>query len=501
MTWNRPLVARLVPAACAIALLATAAGAHWVQPTGMPVERLVKNLSAHLEENPNDDEAHYLLGRVYGYSFLFSSGEVGVFQHRNSRAGDLPNVAPEFLQDWLRPKEDEETPHPSAEELLQRLRLAIEHHRRAIDLDPTHARYHLGLAYLLDRGSHLASYVDWLPGMQDGEGEDGAVAGDAPDDVMANVRKALQGLIWQGGEDRQKALDSLRTVLRERRPNAVTLILGYRADANVRRQQSVAGLLEEEWKRAALEPAYAAFERAINEDLQIKREPLRGLMALASYEAGKMYLRLVDELGIADDADAAKRVERIKEGISRLEAKPENNAITPIVFSVDDHRSLDQLLAPETHVDFDLDGDGEVETWPWVRPDTAILVWDPDRTGEISSGRQLFGSVTWWLLFSDGYRAMDVLDDDRNGWLEGRELRGLALWFDRNSNGASDPGEVEPIENTPVEALATRPTTQSRSAPANPAGLRLTDGRTLPTYDWVTSPVGDTEAGRGETRR
>ena len=45
----------------------------------------------------------------------------------------------------------------------------------------------------------------------------------------------------------------------------------------------------------------------------------------------------------------------------------------------------------------------------------------------------MFGSVTWWLFFSDGYRALDTLDDNRDGRLTGSELSGIAVWFDRNT--------------------------------------------------------------------
>ena len=50
-------------------------------------------------------------------------------------------------------------------------------------------------------------------------------------------------------------------------------------------------------------------------------------------------------------------------------------------------------------------------------------------------GLQLFGSVTWWLFWEDGYAPLAALDDNHDGRLEGAELKGIAIWFDRNGNG------------------------------------------------------------------
>jgi hypothetical protein len=140
-------------------------------------------------------------------------------------------------------------------------------------------------------------------------------------------------------------------------------------------------------------------------------------------------------------------------------------------------------------VRFDLDGDGTAELWPWVSPATGILVWDPNRKSSITSGRQLFGSVSWWLFFADGYHALDALDDNRDGLLSGRELTGISVWFDRDSDGNSDYGEVLPIETTTITSLATKSSGTDHGSPRNMSGLTLRDGRILPTYDWITSPI------------
>jgi hypothetical protein len=127
-----------------------------------------------------------------------------------------------------------------------------------------------------------------------------------------------------------------------------------------------------------------------------------------------------------------------------------------------------------------------------VKPGTAILVWDPKATGRIESGRQLFGSVTWWIFWRDGYAALDALDDDRDGWLSGEELKGLAVWVDRNGNGVSDAGEVMSVESLGVEGISARWTGRDGASPMNRFGIRLNDGSVVGSWDWVVEPVSNT---------
>tara|TARA_R110001592_G_scaffold31948_1_gene112236 strand:+ start:999 stop:2207 length:1209 start_codon:yes stop_codon:yes gene_type:complete len=163
--------------------------------------------------------------------------------------------------------------------------------------------------------------------------------------------------------------------------------------------------------------------------------------------------------------------------------------VTPIIFSLDAPRPVQQLLAPETHVGFDLDGTESGKQWPWVQPDTAILVWDGDGQGDVPSGRELIGSVTWWLFWENGYAVLRALDNDEDGWLRASELTGLAAWRDRNSNGIADQGEVEPLLTLGIQGLAVTVTGFTSGMPMNLRGLEMSDGTFLPTYDWIVSPV------------
>ena len=171
-----------------------------------------------------------------------------------------------------------------------------------------------------------------------------------------------------------------------------------------------------------------------------------------------------------------------------IKAKPLGK-ITPIIFFLGPQDGLGDLLAKDPVVPFDLEGSGRPQLWQWVKPTTGILVWDPNDRGKITSGRQLFGSVSWWMFWRDGYHALNALDDDRDGLLRGAELQGLAVWFDRNSNGASEFGEVVKLASLDIVAIMVKATDRIGEVPFNPSGLKLRNGKVLPSYDWMAEPV------------
>jgi hypothetical protein len=153
---------------------------------------------------------------------------------------------------------------------------------------------------------------------------------------------------------------------------------------------------------------------------------------------------------------------------------------------------------PPSLLSFDLDGTRRAQRYMWLRPDTGILVWDPSNAGNITSGHRLFGSVTFRMFWSDGYCALDALDDNRDGEVGGNELVGLAVWFDRNQNGVTEGSEVIPIGETGITAISARATSSVGASLANETGLVMKDGRVLPTYDWTINPF---ESPRSYTTR
>jgi hypothetical protein len=238
------------------------------------------------------------------------------------------------------------------------------------------------------------------------------------------------------------------------------------------------------WRAAAIDEYARAYELAIDKDAQIKDRPLHGLNQLVSYEAATRYAQIIKPDPTPAQTEKLAAMQKRLKPLEQL-----TGPITPIIFSLSAANRLEELLDKTKTVTFNLDGTGRPQSWPWLKSTTSILVWDPKSSGQITSGKQLFGSVSWWIFWPDGYHALDALDNNRDGQLTGEELKGLAIWTDKNSNGISDPGEVISLESAGITALETHATTIEGQSPTNAIGLRTKEGRLLPTWDWVVHPA------------
>jgi hypothetical protein len=190
------------------------------------------------------------------------------------------------------------------------------------------------------------------------------------------------------------------------------------------------------------------------------------------------------------DAEKDKReIETLKDHVATLGKLP--YPVTPIAVPLADGLTAADLEAPDARVTFDVDGSGLGREWSWITPKAAWLVSDPRRDGKINSGRQLFGNVTFWMFWNNGYAPLAALDDNRDGILTGNELAGLALWRDANGNGVAEPAEVKPLSAYGIVALSYKWQTlndQPDQIAFSPNGVVFQDGKTRPTFDLVLKP-------------
>jgi hypothetical protein len=448
------------------ALAAPPGQGEWKNTTViLPVERLEKNVNAYIRNNPASGWGYYVLGRMQSMVFARAAKTLALNAARPGPDGKpgTPGFPP-----WNSVQEKPTGKGWKFDARSRRyLALSILNYRKASELHSTRAIYVLGLGWMLEQACAL---------------------GADPADVLTKkeltidekARAQVEAMVLRLGADSYAEREKASKELRARIETALPILMTRPKSKDAEIESRVKELVKFSWEKKALTAYRRAFALAWKKDAS--GECLGGNWDWhASYESGRGILRLLARH--EKTKAAALEIEKVKRHVSMMKAKPRK--ITPLIFSLTKSKPLAELLASGRKVRFDLDGDGSPSRWPWVKADTAFLVWDPSKSGRVLSGRQLFGSVTWWIPWSHGFQPLALLDDDGNGWLEGRELTGLALWQDRNSNGVSDPGEVRPLASACVTGLAVHPLGTIGGVPAQPHGVRMADGRVLPLYDWM----------------
>jgi hypothetical protein len=144
-------------------------------------------------------------------------------------------------------------------------------------------------------------------------------------------------------------------------------------------------------------------------------------------------------------------------------------ALSPIL--IDTAGDGYRLTSADEGVAFDIDADGVLaETIAWTEPgsDDGWLVMDRNNNGRIDSGEELFGSRTPAYPESgdprteNGFDALLLLEGP--GYGSGTPDRiidagdavysRLRLWFDRDHNGVSEPGELVSLAEAGVLAIS-----------------------------------------------
>lgn len=419
---------------------------RWMVPVYVPVDRMIANAEAYIAEEPNDASGYYTLARIHYLAFANKAFLVGTWSQ------DVPpSIIPYWWwEDYLYNVRRAE----ATERVLEEFGLESTGELAPENVMAFNAR-------VFELTEQLAA-EDWRPERPSGE------------QLVAHAGAAQWNFL------RAVALDPNNGLYYLGQASLGEQYLEYFSETS---PQLMPPALRTVMLDAVKETYLLAYQVSLEADLELEYLPISGIRGIISYEAGNAFIRLWEaEREIPEDVQA--QITEIRTDMKIFETLPWG-PITPIVLSFQEHTSLGELLAPEKVVRFDLDGTGNAEKRSWVKPTTGFLVWDGDKDGKITSGRELFGSVTWWMFFPNGYRAMDLLDDDRDGWLASGELDGISLWFDRNSNGVSDAGEVVPVARLGIEALGTRPNGCDGRSPMHTTGMRLKDGRTLPTYDWM----------------
>jgi len=222
-------------------------------------------------------------------------------------------------------------------------------------------------------------------------------------------------------------------------------------------------------------------EKGWAEEKDKKNGPLGG--NFITKEAAGYLIPLLDKEKNGDE------IKKLQERVAKLEKLP--RPVTPIVIPLRDGLRAQDLENRNAKVAFDADGTGRTQRWTWITKDAGWLVYVPKGKGQVTSALQMFGSVTFWTFWDNGYQALRTLDDDGDGILRGKELAGLAIWHDANGDGICDPGEVRPLSDYGIVALdcrAQRDPNHPDRIWFSPRGVIFQDGSTRPTFDIILSP-------------
>ncbi len=428
----------------------------------VPVDRVVKNVQAIIRDKPEDAQGYYVLARVHAMAWAYGAelNLVTVNEGELRKFGPYDSVEVRAAAGKQATAED-----------YAHLAKAIENYREAVKRAPGEAIYQLGLAWVLQEAGRAGKDLpgDFLSGGKALTAEAKASYVQAVKDLAdadAKVREAATKKLVDGMPGAVAVLREVRTEDPEVAARVDAVMKGY-------------------WDLQALEHYRAAYAAAKEKDLAAK-----GGLERADWQVSREAGEAIEEIVRAHPAAAKPGEEaEIAETLTALKSKP--LAVTPIVLGMQGEMTIGALEAPGKRVTFDVAGDGVQRQWTWVKAGTALLVWDPSGTGQITSGRQLFGARTWWVFERDGYAALALLDDNGDGTLTGAELAGIRVWVDADGDGICEAGEVKDLRDVGIVGIGVRGVKGGDGVLAGQ--VHFADGRSGRTFDWIAESGSEAE--------
>jgi len=434
--------------------------------TYAPIARLTRNLEDYTRVKPKSALGYYALGRIHALGFAQARDTISV-------ETGLDRIPPRLESSYIPPQMEAEALQDYS---VEHLVAAIRSYRKSTEIDPTWALPYLGLGWILEMGVELSPTIGMPP--------DYPPCGDSTLAIpLSEVRKLLAE--FESPEIRSQAFNALLGHL----PCSLSSIKAELAE------RSLMGMLlrrvvSREWEDLALKAYRKAYDLSSSTQAKAQKPQLDQIRL----EAAQKIIELLAWHRIVGEMTIESMLELNAMSIFVAERGHSSRAISPIIFPRTQSLAFENLINPEASVLFDLEGDNSHTRWSWVTKSAAFLVWDPRNKGKIDSGLQLFGSRTWWIFWNNGYQPLASLDDNRNGWLEGEELNGMCVWWDKDENGISSTDEVVTCKKYGIVRIATFPDSARGNMLLNTKGLVLSDRTVLPTYDWIAESVNASEA-------
>jgi hypothetical protein len=450
--------------------LGSHANAELIYPDRVPIGRILRNAETYLRHHPEDAMGWYVLGRIHYIAFVNEAPEAAVYSNRRSGEDDKKRTP-------------REAPPSLAIDLAQRFRIPEAQREESIRI----------------------TLEKWNLPNEDAIPNDGLRTSARFYREASAEEKRLREINWkpkpelfpaEAAAHANRALTSFNKAIEIDPTNALThhtracLLRSFREWLPHSKLKKVPELLQSVGDGDVRNGFLTAWRLTIKKDLKETEHPWPEPFLAA--ESGRAWVELCNKAKGGLSGEEQKMTAIVKASLRQLAAKPPASTISPVIFSLEPEQpaSIRQLLAPQTCVSFDLRGRGAAEIWSWLKPQTCLLVWDPDNTGRITSGRQLFGNASFQLVFRDGFEALRLLDDNGDGILKDCELNGLSVWRDRDQNGISLPSEVVTVKDAGIASIAVNAFFKEDNLhPINPRGLTLCDGSTRPVWDWFAVPA------------
>ncbi len=431
----KPLITTLVTLA-----ICSSAQARFARPTDVPIDRLVTNQSTYLAKNPKDMDAVYTLARIHYLAFINDVTALSTYPDHKTKAYRLAH--------W------QNLQNASINAEADRLAL-LEHKLDKVPLwnEP------LGKEFQKTKQTQLKELRlnKWQPKKK------------SPEKALSHYHSSAALFEKVIAQSKSPALPTL----------GLASLQEQYAEPEMQKQFEAIKTSPAATQAEIITLYYKAFSLAVEQDTEKTRLPLLGLKSLISYEAGKAYIRL---------APKGEHVNKVQQHLEKLEKLP-RGPITPMVVDLSGLRSsISQVIDTTKSVDFDLTGLGRKGSYSWPHKDVGFFVWDPQATGNILDGKQLFGVYSWGIFWQDGFRAMAALDNNHDGQLSGEELKGIAVWVDANQNGISEPGEVQSVKAHNMVSIMVNAPNDDAGHPHQPIGVTLVSSKSLAVWDWMAKP-------------
>lgn len=162
-----------------------------------------------------------------------------------------------------------------------------------------------------------------------------------------------------------------------------------------------------------------------------------------------------------------------------------NKYVSPIVLDMKGNGTLEasggkylphDSLDSKNLVKIDFFNNGFEIAMEWVGPSDGLLV-APRGDGSVDA-TCLFGSNGG---FENGFEKLSLWDKNKDDKISGQELQGLAVWQDKNQNGAAEKEEITSLEAAGITSLSL---ISNRFA-----GSFVRNGKTCKMWDWWPSAV------------